>query len=103
MTTRMPARLLAVAAGLLALAGCDRSAPEQPVTVTDTVVESNVEEAPNMAVPAETPSPVTANAAEAAQREDPPAHDVQTQDDADATGMTSRVNRGEAPANETAP
>lgn len=94
----------AIAAGLLALAGCDKPAPDQPVANDNAAVpETNVVEATNAATPAATTHAVTSNASEAVAREAPRPPDEQTQDDADATGMTSRVNRDQPPANGTAP
>ena len=90
---------------LAALAGCDKSPSDQPVASENGgVPETNVVEPVNAATPAATTRAVTSNASEAAvAREAPTPPDEQTQDDADATGMTSRVTRGEAPANSTAP
>ena len=89
---------------LTALAGCDKSAPDQPVANENGAVpETNVAEPADAATPANTTHAATTNASEAAEiREAPTPPDEQTQDDADATGMTSRVNRGEAPANSAA-
>ena len=100
MLVRGAAALLA----LTALAGCDKSTPDQPVANENgTVPETNVAEPINVAAPANTTHAVTSNSSEAAvAREAPLPPDEQTQDDADATGMTSRVNRGEAPANSAA-
>jgi hypothetical protein len=89
---------------LTALAGCDKSAPDQPAASENGAVpETNVTEPVNTAAPANMTHAVTSNASEAAEvRDAPTPPDEQTQDDADATGMTSRVSRGEAPANSTA-
>lgn len=89
---------------LAALAGCDKSAPDQPVASDNAAVsETNVVEAANTAAPAAAATQaVTTNASEAVARDVPIPPDEQTQDDADATGMTSRVTRGEAPANSAA-
>lgn len=99
---RFSGRTAAIAAGLIALtalSGCEKSAPEQPVPEN----ALNESEAENVVVPVETAPPETTNAtAETEVRETPPDPDAQTLDDADATGMTSRVRRDEA-ANETAP
>ena len=97
-------KIAGMAAGLLALtalAGCEKSTPEQPAPVDNAVNEA---EPMNVIVPEEAPAPETANAAAIEEtRETPPDPDAQTQEDADATGMTARVRRDEAPANETAP
>ena len=107
MKKTMLIRSAAFAGGLLvlaALAGCDKPAPDQPVATDNSAVpETNVVEVTNAAAPAATAHADTTNASEALSREAPPPPDSQTQDDADATGMTSRVNRDQAPANDTAP
>ena len=83
-----------------ARACCQKAPPEQPAPV-DTA--GNEAEPTNVIVPEEAPAPETANAAVIEEtRETPPDPDAQTQEDADATGMTTRVRRDEA-ANETAP
>ena len=94
----------AIAGGLLAamaLAGCSRSEPEQPPTdvnmVEDTgVTETEAAPAPVEAAPVE--APPVAPAVVEPPREKPVAPDEQMLDDADATGMTARVTRDEAPA-----
>ena len=93
----------AVAAGLLALAGCNNRSSDQPAAPDNGVVsETNVTTESNVAVPVAKPSSTTSNATAAIDvRPEPPAPDAQTQDDADATGMTSRVHRDDAPANLT--
>jgi len=53
----------------------------------------------NAVVPVETPVPETTNLTVAEPRAAPVDPDAQTLDDADATGMTARVNR-DAAANE---
>ena len=96
-------KIAGVAGGLLALAalgGCEKSTPEQPAPVENAV---NEVEPVNIVVPEEKRAPETANASTVEVRETPPDPDAQTQDDADATGMTSRVRREDAPANTTAP
>ena len=103
MTKTMLVCRAAALLALTALAGCDKSAPDQPVANENgAVTETNVTEPANTAVPANTTHAVTSNASEAEVREAPTPPDEQTQDDADATGMTSRVSRGEAPANSAA-
>jgi len=100
---KMNIALVVIAGGSLALAGCNQSTPAKP-TVTDNseVSETNVVTEANVAEPVSKGPSVTTNAAaEADFRPEPPSPDAQTQDDADATGMTARVHRDEAPANET--
>ena len=91
--------LFAAAALAFAVAGCSRSEPE--AEPTNAVVIEELPEA-NMAepLPEATPTPEQ-NMAAALPAEEAPAPDAQMLDDASATGMTSRVNRGEdeAPAN----
>jgi hypothetical protein len=95
-------KIAGLAAGLIALAalaGCDSSTPESAAPAEN--IADNTE-AVNVVVPEEAPVPETLNAAAVeAPRETPPDPDAQTQEDADATGMTARVRRDEAPANET--
>ncbi|HXH15874.1 MAG TPA: hypothetical protein VNJ10_07045 [Sphingomonas sp.] len=103
-TRTRPRFRAAIAGGLLAamaLAGCSRSEPEQPPTDTNMVEDTGVTEteaapAPVETAPVEAPPP--APAVVEPPREAPVAPDAQMQDDADATGMTSRVTRDEAPA-----
>ena len=103
----MTARKLALATTLLALAalgGCHKPAPppEQPDNAAP--VEANIATPSETPAPANAVAPVDANAAAAADlRETPPAPDAQTQDDADATGMTAHVKRDEAAGNATNP
>ena len=95
MTLRPSATLLA--AGLLvALAGCHGSEPEAPP------VEANAAEEAPEPLPEPAPAPIEAPAPapepSAAPADEPaPEPDEQTQmyDDADAVGMTARVQRGE--------
>jgi len=105
MTKTMLVRGAVALLALTALAGCDKSSPDQPAASENGgVPETNVVEPTNAATPAATAHSVTSNASEAAEVRDAPLPpDEQTKDDADATGMTSRVNRGEAPANSTIP
>ncbi|MEO6215531.1 MAG: hypothetical protein ABIO86_05845 [Sphingomonas sp.] len=104
MTKTKLVRGAAVLLALTALAGCDKSTPDQPVANENGAVpETNVTEATNAAAPTAPTQSVTTNATEAVARDAPLPPDEQTQDDADATGMTSRVNRGEAPANSSIP
>jgi hypothetical protein len=96
-------KIAALAGGLLALtalAGCNNSTPESSAPVDNVANEA---EPMNVVVPEETPAPETANAVTVEDtRETPPDPDAQTQEDADATGMTARVRRDET-ANETTP
>ena len=93
----------AIAGGLLAamaLAGCSRSEPEQPPTDTNMVDDTGVTESEAAPAPVEAASVEVAPAAPAVAeppREKPIAPDEQMLDDADATGMTSRVTRDEVP------
>ena len=102
-----------VAAGLLAalaMAGCSRSEPDQPPADVNMVEDTGVTESEAAPTPAPAPVetapavvPPTVNAVEP-EREAPVAPDEQMRDDADATGMTARVTRDEAPvANDTVP
>lgn len=93
------ATAIAVAA-LTTLAACDKPAPPVEETNNSSAAVENVDEpeAPppaNVAVPAETNTT-------AEMRDAPPAPDAQTQEDADAVGMTAHVKRDEA-GNTTAP
>ena len=94
----------AIAGGLLAtmaLAGCSRSEPEQPPADVNMVEDTGVTETEAAPAPVE-PAPVEAAPPAPAvvepPREKPIAPDEQMLDDADATGMTARVTRDEAPA-----
>ncbi|URW74543.1 hypothetical protein M9980_08110 [Sphingomonas donggukensis] len=102
----MKKMLPAVAAlsALALLAACSGSEPEAPPAADNgaemldvTSEAANVEEAP-LAMPSPTPTP--GNTADAAP---PPPPEAQVQDDADATGMTARVNRDTAAEEETQP
>ncbi len=92
-----------IAGGLLAamaMAGCSRSEPEQPPTDTNMVEDTGVTEteaapAPVEAAPVEVAPPAPAVVEPPAEK--PVAPDEQMLDDADATGMTSRVTRDEVP------
>lgn len=94
----------ALAAGLLMLAGCSRSEPEQP-TAEDNMAEATpVEDVSPVAPTADESMPAEGNAVDAnavaiaPPPEEPVAPDAQMLEDADATGMTARVSRDEAPA-----
>lgn len=82
-------KLVIVGALALALAGCAKSAPENALDEGNDLVEANVE-APveNVAVP----EPVNAtNVVEPAAPPPTFSQDEQMRDDADATGLTSRL------------
>lgn len=103
---RVPVRIMAIAGGalaLLALAGCNNSSPDRYEGMANVSDDSGTNEAVtlNAAPPVDTAPAVSANAAVVEPREAPPEPDTQTLDDADATGMTARVNRGDALANDT--
>ena len=102
--SRKPILALAMALLPLAIAGCSRSA--EPMVASDTNI---VGPAPVEASPVAHDAPVeSANAAspidaDATQPEAPAvtqAPDAQIEDDATASGMTTRAARGEASANE---
>jgi hypothetical protein len=100
-------RKIAAATALLALAtlgGCDWFKPAPPPETTNNAaaVES-IDEPAETAPPANVAAPTDANAADAELRAAPPAPDAQTQDDADAVGMTAHVRRDEGAGNTTAP
>ncbi len=101
---------LALGAGLLLLTACSRSEPEQPAEMENmdaTAPMDNATAAPTpdaAAVTEPSPPPAENSAAIDVPPERPVAPDAQVLDDADATGMTARVNRDEpAPANDSAP
>jgi hypothetical protein len=92
-----------LAAGLLVLAACSRSEPEQPPEADNMAEATPVEDVTPIAPPSAEPAPVAnavdANAvAIAPPPEAPTEPDAQMLEDADATGMTARVSRDEAPA-----
>lgn len=103
MTSRVPA-LFAVAGLALMLAACSGGSDE-PAAPANEVQEAPIVE--NMGfdnlvppvAPSETPSPTPTPTATPS----PQAPEEQVQDDADATGMTARVDRSDTGANETAP
>ncbi|MCW3848257.1 hypothetical protein OF829_13505 [Sphingomonas sp. LB-2] len=84
--------LLAVGSMALALSACGGNSE----TTTTNTIETNVEEigtvneAENLATPEPSPSPSVTPAPASTGKE---FDSTTTQDDADATGMTSRVNR----------
>jgi len=96
---------IATATALLALTtlgGCDWFKPAPPPeTANNSAAIENIDEPDEAAPPANVAAPTDANAADL--RDTPPAPDVQTQDDADAVGMTAHVRRDEALANTTTP
>ena len=90
---------LTIAALALSLAACSGGEDETP-PVTDTNVTNIAPEAPPEIgnVPQEAPPATRIDNATAVEEPAPSTlgADEQTQDDADATGMTSRVNRNES-------
>jgi ABC-type enterochelin transport system substrate-binding protein len=103
MRNRTTTTAAALAAGLLMLSACSRSEPEQPIEENMTEqapVDEATPDAPPTVEPSATPTvAVDSNtAAIDTPPEAPVAPDAQMIDDADATGMTARVSRDEAPA-----
>ena len=100
-----PGRQALTAAGLMAcavLAGCSRSAPDEPPAETNQVVTEAPSPAPAPRVvskPAPA-KPAIAPPSPVADEADPQAAEAQMRDDADATGMTARVTRDDAATNE---
>lgn len=94
------ARTLPAVAALALLAACSGSDPQPPADANETQMldvtneAMNVEEAP---VVMNTPAPVTENAT-AAETAPPVPDEEQMRADAEATGMTARVNRDVDPA-----
>jgi hypothetical protein len=100
-------RKIATAAALLALTalgGCDWFKPAPPPRTSEnvTTVEENIVEPPLPSSNGSAPAELNA-AATSELREAPPPPDTQTQDDADAVGMTAHVRRDDAVANSTTP
>jgi len=97
---------IASAAALLALttlAACDKPAPPPAETTNNVAAVYNVDE-PEAPPPANVAAPTESYTAAATElREAPPAPDAQTQDDADAVGMTAHVRRDEPVSNDTNP
>ena len=93
-----------MAAATLALAACSNPEPEQSAEDSNAVETIAPDEAPTAAPSAEEPVPVAEPATNSAAIDVPPeapvAPDAQVLEDADATGMTARVSRDEAPAND---
>ena len=109
MSHRTTKTIVAVlAAGLLGLAGCSRSGPDQPLDDNALGLDEPMSNATDEIAPVETPTaePTPAPDANAVAIAPPPEEpvkpDAQVLDDADATGMTARVTRDEAPAQEPA-
>ena len=98
---------IATATALLALTtlgGCDWFKPAPPPeTTNNSAAVENVDEPDETPAPVNAAAPTDANAATADLRDTPPAPDAQTQDDADAVGMTAHVRRDEAVANTMTP
>jgi hypothetical protein len=107
MNTKRIALIATLAAAGLGLSACGGHKDEADTANTETTTETNYEAAPvNMTeVPTEAPA---ATRIDNANTEGLPAAAApqvsaseQTQDDADATGMTARVSRDESGGNET--
>jgi hypothetical protein len=97
----------ALAAALLAVSACSRSEPEGPMDDNTLGLDQPMVNETNDVAPVETPTaePLPTPDANAAAAIEPPPEapikpDAQVLDDADATGMTARVTRDEAPARE---
>ena len=93
--------LMLVAA--LALTACKREAPLEDVDANN-IVEMPADETPLNQAIAE-PAPPPANVVEPTPDAPPPkvAEDAQMRDDADATGLTSRLPEEDGSSNETQP
>jgi hypothetical protein len=103
MTMRKTIATATALLALTALAGCDNPAPP-PETANNSAAVENVDEPEAPPAAANAITPPDTNAADAAELRDvPPAPDAQTQDDADAVGMTAHVRRDEAAGNSSAP
>lgn len=108
--TRMPSfqrtALAAALLGLTALAGCSKPEPDAPVEMENSAVEAlptaeaTADPLPTPAVTAEPAPAALPDANSAAAEAETVAPDAQMLEDADATGMTARVTRDEAPAND---
>lgn len=95
-------------AGLLALAACSRSEPEQPAPEDNVTLEATpgaepTPEASPSAAPVAEVAPIANAAIADVPPETPAAPDAQMIDDAEATGMTARVSRDAPAGNEAAP
>ncbi|KQN30422.1 hypothetical protein ASF00_06650 [Sphingomonas sp. Leaf34] len=100
-STRTRTAIAGALLAAMALAGCSRSEPEQPPTDVNMVEDTGVTETEAAPAPVEAAPVEAAPAAPAVVEppvEKPIAPDEQMLDDADATGMTARVTRDEAPA-----
>ena len=90
---------LAVLAGALALSACGKKEDETPATnnLVEPPVENVIIEEP------EAPLPPTNNAAQAPEPAPPPSisEQQQIQDDAEATGMTARLDQSVEGSNST--
>ncbi|MET0364567.1 MAG: hypothetical protein ABW169_07920 [Sphingobium sp.] len=87
------ASMLLAVAGLLTLAACNKSKHEEPVDVENSMSEMNMEEQQPVNAPPvlEPEEPTNTVAAPAPPPPPPVTQDQQTLDDADATGLTSRL------------
>lgn len=96
MTAFRPLTLAAALLMLPALAGCSRHEPEAaPAETNMTEEDATVAPAPVEPAPAPEIAPSAAPTV-AGPEETPVAPDEQMREDADATGMTARAERGEA-------
>jgi hypothetical protein len=104
-TTHRIALIAAGFAGLALLPACSGSSDEAPVetNVANIAEPENVVVVENVATPTPTPETNTAAATPTTPSGPDFSDTEQTQQDADATGMTARVSRGDASGNETAP
>lgn len=97
--------LLASAAGALALGACSGGSDEPAAPTGNVENMTPIEVGNESPVAIETPTPTLVDNATATTAVEPTptlSADEQTQDDADATGMTARVSRDEG-ANEVQP
>ncbi|HEX7872673.1 MAG TPA: hypothetical protein VF475_07175 [Sphingobium sp.] len=87
------ASLLLAAVGLLSLAACHKGKDEEPVPVENNMSEMNMEEQQPVEAPPVLEPEVPTNNVAAPAAPPPPkvTQDQQTLDDADATGLTSRL------------
>ncbi|WP_404338250.1 hypothetical protein AB2M62_04900 [Sphingomonas sp. MMS12-HWE2-04] len=106
MNTKRIALFAALAAGSLALASCSGGGDKEEQPEANSTVETVTEPVNMTPLPTEAPAAPQIDNAEAEAQPPVPPHvitpDQQTQEDADATGMTARVSRDET-ANDTQP
>ncbi len=97
------ATLALIAAAGLSLAACSGGEKDAPEATNDTMMSNIVEPQNEAAVPAEpSPTPAPANVAREAPAAPQLSSDEQTQEDADATGMTAKVDRNASDAGQPA-